>query len=261
MRIAISSLDQRWKDKYANMAQCERHCAFASKRQAQLVVFPEMTLTGFCMDAESLSETSSSSETNEFFASLARRCGLFILYGYIAKEGNYYNRASLVDPQGVVRAQYDKVHPFVHAGEDRVFSGGTELAISQIDNFKIGLTVCYDLRFPELYTAMSSDCDLVVNIANWPAKRAVHWDALLKARAIENQYYMLGVNRTGVDGNGIDYCRSSKCYHPSGESLPMDPLVECLDLINLDMSSLASMRLNFPTLSSRREDIYAAFRK
>ncbi|BBJ00657.1 amidohydrolase [Ferrigenium kumadai] len=258
MKIAVSSLDQAWKNKAVNRIACERQCARAAKERAQLIVFPEMTLTGYCMEAESLAEVISDSETTHFFQSIARKYSIAVVFGYIAKDkGFYLNRAVLVDSKGIVLAEYDKIHPFVHAGEDRVFKGGEKLAVANIDNVNIGLTVCYDLRFPEVYTAMARRADLVINIANWPARRFLHWDTLLRARAIENQYCMLGVNRTGTDGNGVEYCKSTCCYFPSGEKLPMIALEDTLDLIVLDTQALGNYRAEFPTISSRRDAVYA----
>jgi predicted amidohydrolase len=259
IKLAISSLDQVWKDKAENQAACDKHCKAAAEAGVDLIVFPEMTLTGFCMDAEELSESPDGSETVSFFKELAVRYRLTILFGFIAKSSGYSNRAIAVDPEGQVIASYDKIHPFVHAGEDKIFTGGQRLSIFRIKGAIIGLTICYDLRFPELYSALSKQCNLVVNIANWPASRHLHWDTLLRARAIENQFYMLGVNRSGTDGKGVEYCKSSICYHPSGVAEPSRPITDSLDYINLDIESLESFRQSFPTLSSRREKLYASF--
>ena len=261
MKVAISSLDQVWKNKSANRVLCENDCMQANASHADLIIFPEMTLTGFCMDAQSLAENAECSETIIFFQSLALKYDLAVVFGFIAEDNGYFNRAIAVSSQGQVVSQYDKIHPFVDAGEDQIFTGGSLLSVFNISDFTVGLTVCYDLRFPEIYTALSRDCDLVINIANWPEKRCEHWDTLLRARAIESQFYMLGVNRTGKDGNGVDYSKSSKCYHPSGQAMPFVSMSSSLDTLDLDKLSLSQFRQGFPTLSSRREALYAQFRR
>jgi predicted amidohydrolase len=259
MKVAISSLNQVWKNKSENQAACDKHAAAAAETGVDLLVFPEMTLTGFCMDAEELSEPVGGSESIQFFRDLAVRYQLSVVFGFIAKGDGYTNRAVAIDFRGNVVGSYDKVHPFVYAGEDKVFTGGDHLATFDINGFTVGLTICYDLRFPELYSALSSSCDLVLNIANWPASRHLHWDALLRARAIENQFYMLGVNRTGTDGAGFEYCKNSICYHPSGIPETANTIVEDLDYLELNKDSLDVFRESFPTLSSRRDELYASF--
>ena len=261
MKIALSSLDQSWKNKVENRIKCEQHCVVANENNAQMIVFPEMTLSGFCMDAEELAEPIENSESVALFQELACKYNLYILFGYIVENEGFYNRAVIINPKGRSILHYDKIHLFSPADEDKTFMAGDDLSVVKIADLRIGLSICYDLRFPELYSALAHSCDLVINIANWPAKRVVHWDTLLRARAIENQYFTLGVNRTGIDGNKVSYCKSSVCYHPSGDMLLMKNLCDNLDLIDFNMSSLVSYRRDFSTLESRRIDLYSNFKR
>jgi len=118
------------------------------------------------------------------------------------------------------------------------------------------LTICYDLRFPELYSTLAKDCDLVVNIANWPQRRVAHWRRLLQARAIENQVFMVGVNRTGTDGNGFVYERSSGVVNPNGEFLSPGATAGEVDWYEVRRQELLDFRQGFSTRQDRRSDFY-----
>jgi predicted amidohydrolase len=121
---------------------------------------------------------------------------------------------------------------------------------------KIGLTICYDLRFPEIHSALGKQCDLIINIANWPAKRIDHWNTLLKARAIENQLFMIGVNRIGIDDKGIEYVKSSQVINPNGELLsPVLSEVE-LDFFDINTEFTSKFRQTFSTTQDRKSDLY-----
>jgi predicted amidohydrolase len=258
MRIAISSLNQVWEDKTQNRLLCEKHCEVAAYNQADIIIFPEMTLTGFSVNSVRMAESIENSKTISFFKELAQRHKLHIIYGLLLrKEGGFYNRANIVSPKGEIVNNYDKIHLFKFSEEEGLFSAGDLVCTVKINNIRVGITICYDLRFPELYSAMQK-CKLVINIANWPKDRILHWDSLLKARAIENQFFMLGVNRTGTDGNGLEYIKSSVCYHPDGRDVKFKIIDfdQTIDLLDLDFESLEEYRGSFNTVSSRRNNLY-----
>jgi len=120
---------------------------------------------------------------------------------------------------------------------------------------KIGLTICYDLRFPELYSAYGKECDLIVNMANWPSKRVGHWNTLLKARAIENQLFIIGVNRTGNDGNNLDYVESSNLYNANGDKLNPE-IFENMKIYKLNENFTIELKNKFNTTNDRKIEFY-----
>lgn len=257
MRVALVSLNQVWENKGENLQACRHFVQRAKAQGAELVIFPEMTLTAFSMSISNTAEDSGSSATVESFKGLAREFQIAILFGVVYVDGNKAtNNAVLIDSSGAVKASYRKIHPFAFAGEDKAFNGGIEIISVQFGDMKIGLTICYDLRFPEIYSALGNQCDLIVNIANWPARRVNHWNTLLKARAIENQVFMVGVNRTGVDGNGLEYQRSSQVINPNGDLL--EPLFseDEMDLFEITPSFISQFRQSFSTRQDRKPALY-----
>lgn len=120
----------------------------------------------------------------------------------------------------------------------------------------IGFTICYDLRFPEIFSALGNHCDLIINIANWPAKRVDHWNVLLKARAIENQIYIVGVNRTGMDGKGLEYVKSSQVINPNGEIASPITSEDGLDTFDIDPEYINKFKQTFSTIQDRKPEFY-----
>lgn len=257
MRIALASLDQAWEDKAKNRKRVSKLVKDAATAGAALVVFPEMTLTGFTMSVNSVGEDRNDSETVKFFRELAVG-STAIAFGVVHLEADKgLNKMMVVGRNGDILADYMKIHPFSYALEDQFFNSGDTIISFDLDNFRIGCTICFDLRFPALYQSLSCDCSVIVNIANWPQSRLEHWDTLLRARAIENQVFMVGVNRTGVDGNGIIYARSSKVYGPYGEIVPPEIIQGALDIVNLKREVIIAARQAFPVSRDRRNDLYA----
>jgi predicted amidohydrolase len=149
-----------------------------------------------------------------------------------------------------------KTHPFSLSGEDRVFEKGNELQTCDFGGATVGLTICYDLRFPELYQGLSKTCGVIVNIANWASKRTLHWNVLLQARAIENQVFMIGVNRTGSAPDGQSYDHSSAIFGPFGN--PIAPLEEDGEygVYTIDLEEVTTVRSAYSVKSDRRVDWY-----
>ena len=258
MRIALTYLEQAWLDKDTNFGRCEESARAARSLSCQLIVFPEMTLTGYSMDAARIAEPEDESPSLARFGALAREVGLSIVFGACLRTrvGRPRNQLCVALPNGTSVAVYAKVHPFSFAGENDVFDAGDELALLNVGDMRIGASICYDLRFPELYAALAPACDAAVVIASWPARRVAHWRSLLVARAIENQFYMFGVNRIGLDGSGIDHEPSTMAVSPTGEVLAPTASAPGVDVFDVEPAAVARYREVFPTVRDKRNDLY-----
>lgn len=257
MRIALVSLDQAWEKKDINLAACRSFVQRAKAQNVELVIFPEMTLTAFSMNIQGTAEDEQTSQTVESFRVIAQAFQVAIICGVVFKDGDKAtNNALMIDRAGVSKARYSKIHPFTFAGEDKVFNGGSQISFGEIDSMTIGLTICYDLRFPEVYSALGKKCGLIVNIANWPVRRVDHWNVLLKARAIENQLFVVGVNRTGVDGKGLEYEKSSQLINPNGELVSPILSEGLMDIYEIDSALISQFKQVFSTTQDRKPALY-----
>lgn len=257
MRVALASLNQAWENKSANFQVCCSYVQRAKAKGAELVIFPEMTLTAFSLNTGDTAEERATSATLELFKELAKEHQIAIIFGVVFREGDKAtNNALMVDGSGNIKGSYSKIHPFTFAGEEKVFNGGNEICIVKLEPMTIGLTICYDLRFPEIYSALGKQCDLIINIANWPARRVDHWNALLKARAIENQIFIVGVNRTGTDGKGLEYVKSSQVNNPNGELLSPVLSEDELDIFDVDPEVISKFKQTFSTTQDRKPALY-----
>lgn len=257
MKIALVSLDQVWEDKIANQIECHNYIEQASKLNCELIIFPEMTLTGFSMNTKLIAEKPNQSCSIEFFSQQARHNNISIAFGVVfEKADKATNNLVIIGQTGILLSTYAKIHPFSFSGEDNYYYGGNELVSCQIAKANFGLTICYDLRFPEIFQALSKNCNIILTIANWPEKRVKHWNTLLEARAIENQSFIIGVNRTGYDGNNHKYVKSSSVLYPTGEK--MEPVYSHLDMdiYNLDLDDVISLRNSFPMKQDRKNEFY-----
>lgn len=256
MKIALVSLNQVWEDKKANLNLCEKYIQKASDENVDLIVFPEMTLTAFSTNISLTAEEFENSETIQSFSMLAKQFNIAIVFGVVIQDENKsLNKSLFVDNNGKILSDYTKVHPFSFAGEDKYFNGGNKLSIVNFQGVDFGLTICYDLRFPELYSALGKQTDIIINIANWPAKRIDHWNTLLKARAIENQIFMMGVNRIGVDGNGLEYSESSNVFNANGEKLEFKQ-IEDMKIFEVDTNWTKEFKTKFNTTNDRKVEFY-----
>ena len=203
MNISLIQTDIIWADKKANLQKTEEKIAILSGK-TDLVVLPEMFSTGFCTDRIDLAETMQGL-TVQTLIFWAQKYNLAITGSFIAEEnGAIYNRAFFVFPNGRIETA-DKRHLFSLGGEDEIFTAGNEKLIVNYKGFNVCVLVCYDVRFPVWSRNVNNEYDLLVYVANFPHVRMDAWDALLKARAIENQSYVCGVNRVGEDGMNIAY--------------------------------------------------------
>ncbi len=218
MKIHLVQLDSAWEDVPASLARAEALLAAAPPAPGALVIFPEMFATGFSLD---LTKTCAGPalEVETYLRGVAQRFSVAVLGGVIrpGSEGRARNEAVVFGPGGAELARYVKQRPFSGAGEDAVHERGGEVAIFAWDGLKVAPLVCYDLRFPELFrNAVRAGAELLVVIAAWPVARIEHWITLLRARAIENQAYVVGVNRTGAEPR-FQYCGRSIVVDPQGQ--------------------------------------------
>ena len=205
-----------------------------------------MFTTGFSMDAKTLAESWSNSKTLDWLIDLSVKnefaiCGSFI----VEENGSYYNRFTFVTPEKKV-FHYDKRHLFRMAKEDEHFSSGNTKEIIDYKGWKICPMVCYDLRFPVWSRNINMEYDLLIYVANWPERRSMPWNTLLKARAIENLCYVAGVNRVGTDGNDIYYSGDTSLIDFKGQVLCHQKDTEDIATQTLEKKELTSFRKTFP---------------
>lgn len=244
MKISLLQTDIRWKDPRANRRRAEE--LISDLPAADLIVLPEMFTTGFCTDPTETAEPADS-ETLAWMRSVAAARNAAV-GGSVATEadGRYYNRFYFVKPDGSY-ATYDKRHLFSFAGEDKRYTAGTERVVVEHCGFRILLQVCYDLRFP-VFARNRGDYDMILYVANWPTVRISAWNALLRARAVENQCYVAGVNRTG-DDPALAYDGSSALIGFLGETVTAaTPGREEAVQGEADLKALETFRAKFPAL-------------
>jgi predicted amidohydrolase len=232
-----------WKEPDRNRAHLEQ-LVRAAPGDFDLAVLPETFTTGFLGDTD-LPEEGMDGPTVKWMKQLAgsRDCAL-AGSAVITERGQRFNRLLFVTPSGEVR-YYDKRHLFAFGGENRRYAAGRERVIIDYRGWRINLQVCYDLRFPA-WCRNRNDYDLMLLVANWPKKRVGHWASLLQARAIENQAWVIGVNRVGQDGNGFQYPGRSVVHDPLGECLADLGSEEAVRQVPLDLAAVAHIRSEFP---------------
>lgn len=252
MRVAALQFDIAWEDPATNYRRLEPWIASAAAAGARVLVLPEMFACGFSMDTARVAEPPDGPST-AFLRDAARRHGLW-LAGSIPERPEVgarpYNTLLLVGPQGAL-TRYRKLHPFTFAREHEHYAAGDTHVTVTVEGLRLTLFVCYDLRFADEFwaTARATDCYLVV--ANWPERRRHHWRSLLVARAIENQAYVVGVNRVGTGGTLI-YSGDSRIVDPWGEELAGAAQTETLLLAEVDAARVHEARTTFPVLQDRR---------
>lgn len=259
MRVVGVQCDLAWEDPARNRARLLPRVEAAAASGARLVVLPEMWPTGFSMDAARAAEPEGG-PSERWMLDAASRCGAAVA-GSVAQTRPGWARPRNVFlcalPSGDVR-RYAKVHPFTFGGEAAVYEAGGALETFAWEGVRITPFVCYDLRFPEAWAARAAATDLFVVVANWPEARIAHWTALLVARAIETQAYVLAVNRVGT-GGGLAYPGASRLVSPSGTTLAGADAGDGRerDLAgDVEPAEVAAVRARFPFLADRRPDVY-----
>jgi omega-amidase len=244
LKVTLIQSELHWQNSGANLAMFEEKI-WQIKGKTDLIILPEMFNSGFTMDAKSVAEPMNFT-TFKWMKQMAEQTGAVVTGSFVVKEdNNFFNRLIWMQPNGEWD-KYDKRHLFRMAKENDHYSAGNSRLIKELKGWKICPLVCYDLRFPVWSRNQNLEYDLLIYVANWPAIRINAWDALLKARAIENLSYSIGVNRVGDDGNGIDYDGHSSVYGPKGESLFLKNDTEDISTITLSKSDLVDFRTKFP---------------
>lgn len=256
MKIALIQHDIVWEDAAATRAHVRPLVERAAADGAELVVLPEMFAVGFSMDSGRIAEPEDG-PTHAWLAETAAELELTLVAGIpTLRAGHAENHAVVVTPDGSVSARYAKIHPFSFADEHLHYRAGGEVVTVVIGGLTFGLTICYDLRFPELYRRLAAaGAEVLVVIANWPGARVHHWSALLRARAIENTAYVIGVNRTG-SGGGLDYPGASALVDPLGEVLAGGDAGEGVFGGEICPQRIREIRDRFPFLADRRADLF-----
>lgn len=238
-------MDIAWSNPSDNVRKANAMIDDAPK--ADLYVLPEMFSTGFATCPEGIAEEEGSDTLSWMKRKAEEKDAAIAGSVAISSGGKYYNRLYFVKPDGSV-AFYDKRHLFSYAGENEHYTCGDERVVVEWRGVRIMLQVCYDLRFP-VFSRNHGDYDMVVYVAAWPTSRIHVWDTLLKARAMENQCYVAGVNRIGSDPN-CDYCGHSVIISPYGKEIATcEELTECSAQADMDMERLEAFRKKFPVLN------------
>lgn len=243
LRITLVQADLAWQEPATNRRKLATHFRGLAGH-TDLVVLPEMFPTGFSMDAEGQAETMDGA-TVGWMREEAAAMGCVVTGSLIVRDGaHHFNRLVWARPDGTL-GHYDKRHLFRMAGEDRHFAAGSRRVTLELKGWRVCPMVCYDLRFP-VWSRNRNDYDLLLYVANWPARRAHAWSALLRARAIENLSYVVGVNRIGRDGNGATYAGDSVALDFLGQPLSSEGGGDRVETAVLDLESLRAYRESFP---------------
>jgi len=256
MKVAGVQHDIVWEDPPANFARLAPRIAEAASDGARLVVLAEMFSTGFSMDVGRVAEPFDGPSTR-FLVDQAAEHGVW-LCGSLPElppdrspgQGRPYNQLVLASPTGAVH-RYAKIHPFTYAREQEHYRAGAEHVTIDIEGVRVTLFVCYDLRFADEFWVRAHDTDCYIVVANWPEPRREHWRTLLRARAIENQTYVVGVNRVGRGGK-LDYVGDSSIIDPLGEVLVEATGSESVITAEVDPAHVTAVRTRFPFLTDRR---------
>ncbi|MFP9098849.1 amidohydrolase [Flavobacterium sp. RHBU_24] len=247
MKISLIQTALAWENAAENRKQFT--ALLGSITDTDLIVLPEMFATGFSMNPEAVAETMDG-PTVQWMVETAMAKNVAITGSLvIEEEGRYYNRLFFVYPDGTIKT-YNKRHLFTYAGEDKFYTPGTEKLIVDYKGWKICPLVCYDLRFP-VFSRNTEGYDVLLYVANWPQVRTTAWDTLLRARAIENLSYTIGVNRTGEDGNGHGYTGHSQALDALGNYLLEPTEANGVFTVVLDKEALAATRKRFSFLDDR----------
>ena len=253
LTLTLIQTQLHWEDKEANLAMLEQKIK-AIQKKIEVVILPEMFSTGFSMKPEKFAETMDGTAI-EWMKRITAQKRIILTGSLIIKDGdNFYNRLIWMLPNGEY-GYYDKRHLFAYGEEDKHYSAGNKRLIAAVKGWKINLQVCYDLRFPVWARQFPAapevngrelEYDLLIYVANWPERRNHAWKTLLQARAIENQCFVIGVNRVGNDGNNIYHCGDSMVINALGEILYHKVHDQDVFTITLQKNSLEEIRNKFP---------------
>ena len=244
LKVTVIQGDLAWQNVEKNLGSFDAKLA-SLKETPDLVVLPEMFTTGFTMHPEACAETMEGAGV-QYLLRWSRALGAEVTGSIAVRDGGgYVNRLLWAKPDGTL-LHCDKRHLFRMAGEEKVYRAGNSCLTVKLKGWKLRPFICYDLRFPVWTRNRGSEYDAAVFVANWPESRREHWRALLRARAIENQCYVIGVNRVGVDGNGVSYSGDSAVIDYNGTVLFENRGDECVRTEELSLKGLRDYRESFP---------------
>jgi predicted amidohydrolase len=252
LTITLIQTELYWEDIAANIAMFDKKIDSISEK-TDVIILPETFSTGFTMNAQKVAEPMTGSAVS-WITQKARQQQAHILGSVIIEEDKkYFNRLILAKPDGEL-AIYDKKHLFRMAGEHEVFSPGNTHLTVDVKGWKLRFFICYDLRFPVWCRNIKKQYDAAIYIANWPGRRAPHWKLLLPARAVENQSYVIGVNRVGQDGNGLAYSGDSSVIDPLGNILFQQEDIPCIYTVTLNNEIVREYRETFAAWQDADDD-------
>jgi predicted amidohydrolase len=251
MRIAAIQHDIVFEDAGATRAHVAPMIAEAAAAHARVIVLTEMFATGFSMSPERIAEDEGG-PSEQFLVDQARQHDAWLIASIAQRgtDGHYRNNAIVAGPDGAV-SRYSKIHPFSYAHEHEHYAAGAEHLTVDIDGLRATVFICYDLRFADEFWERASGTDLYVVPANWPEARRNHWRTLLRARAIENQAFVVGVNRVGA-AQQVAHVGDSAIIDPLGRALAEASVGETVLVAEISAETVATVRTNFPFLADRR---------
>lgn len=251
-------MDIVWKDRNENLNKIQQLLRTIKPEPGSVVVLPEMFTTGFCMDVEDICENQNGF-TEQSLSELASLYKILVIAGIplMSAGGKGRNVAVAVKPDGSIAFRFVKLHPFNPSNEEQYYERGSEIIVADYAGWKISPFICYDLRFPESYRAATFEgAEILITIANWPEKRVAHWVPLLKARAIENLSYVVGVNRVGSSPQH-NYIGESVIIDPWGEIIISAGKSECIIRAELSKETINNIRKSFPCLDDAKPSLSA----
>lgn len=250
MKTALIQTELSWENPNENKALLQEKIN-AISQYVDLIVLPEMFTSGFTMNPKNVAQTMQG-EAISWLIETAKSKNCAITGSLVIEEnGNYFNRLVFVFPTGEIQT-YDKRHLFTLAGEDKVYTAGKEKLIVDYKGFKICPLICYDLRFP-VFARNVEDYDVLIYVANWPKPRVNAWDILLKARAVDNMSYVIGVNRVGLDENNHEYVGHSQAVDFLGNYIQEPQEIEGVFIVEIDKNELLETREKLNFLNDRDE--------
>ena len=258
MKISLVQLGIKYECKSINLINAAKYISEASANGSDIVFLPEMSFTGFSMNVENNMDLHA--ETIDQIKKMSYNNKVAVGFGWIKGSGEKgENHYTVISPDGDILADYVKMHPFSYSGEDKFYNGGNSLASFTYCGKKISIFICYDLRFPEIFQAASEESEIIVVAANWPERRRDHWRTLLKARAIENQSWILGVNCYG-DQQDLHYSGDSSIIRPDGTIVSQ--LSDAEGVISAVVGDEAEeVRKGFPVKRDRKTELYKTLYK
>ncbi len=253
LKVTLIQTTLFWEQIEANLAMFDAKLE-GLESPSDLIILPEMFSTGFSMNPHKLAETMDGRAVTWIREKAASMGAVVTGSIMIEQDGRYYNRLVWAEPGGRL-ATYDKKHLFRYAGEHKVYSPGNSLLTVSLKGWKIRPFICYDLRFPLWTRNFDNAYDLAIFVANWPQRRSAHWRCLLVARAIENQAYVIGVNRVGNDGNGYYHSGDSAVIDPAGTTVFTMSHAPCTKTLTLSASQITRYRSAFPAWQDADKDL------